>query len=160
MLQVFEAAARSLNVDHDRTIKACASEDIAALLVDRARLKDVSLIAVKAQEGGQEKVIESLLFESGRPVLIFSEQSVHQLSNSFDRVAIAWDHSAQGARAVADALPLLQNAKSVDVFTVTDDRTEAQLELGEGLVEHLGEHGIEASFDMHKSERGVGRKGP
>lgn len=150
LMQVFETAARSLNVDHDQIIRATAAEDIATLLIDRARLKDVSLIAVHGHDGGQEKVIEGLLFESGRPVLLFSEPSVSQLSNSFDHVAIAWDHSAQSARAVADALPLCQNAKSVRIFTVTDDRTAAQLKSSEDLVKHLAQHSVEASFDMLK----------
>ena len=86
-------------------------------------MSDLSLVAVKDYDGGQEKLIESLLFELGRPLLLFSEQSVSKLSNSFDHVAIAWDHSAQAARAVGDALPLLQRAKVVHILTAADNST-------------------------------------
>src|SRR5207247_8767207 len=109
-LQAFEVAAKSSKVGHTRTVAPCSAEDMAALLVSRSRLGDLSLVAVKDYDGSQEKMIESLLFESGRPLLLFSEQSVDKLSNSFDHVAIASDHSAQAARADGDAFTLLQSA--------------------------------------------------
>ena len=150
MLEAFEVAAKSSKVGHTRAIAPCSAEDMAALLVSRSRLSDLSLVAVKDYDGGQEKLIESLLFESGRPLLLFSEQSVSKLSNSFDHVAIAWDHSAQAARAVGDALPLLQRAKVVHILTAADNSTPSLLESGKGLVDHLAKHGVEASFEMPK----------
>ena len=36
-----------------------------------------------------------------------------ELPVTFDDVMIAWDHTAPAARAVADALPILQSASSV-----------------------------------------------
>ena len=100
MLEAFEVAAKSSKVRYSRTITPCFVEDMAALLVSRSRHSDLSLVAVKDHDGGQEKMIEKLLFESGRPLLLFSEHSVSKPSNSFDHAAIAWDHSAQAARAV------------------------------------------------------------
>jgi hypothetical protein len=150
MLKGLETAAKSAKVACTRTIVPCAAEDVATVLVSQSRLKDLSLIPVQDHDGGQEDVIESLLFESGRPVLLFSEQSVNRLSNSFDQVAIAWDHSAQAARAVADALPFLENSKSVRILTETDKATSAERESGASLVKHLARHGIEASFDTPK----------
>ncbi len=150
MVEGLEAAAKAWKVAYTHTIAPCAAEDVTAVLVSQSRLKDLSLIPVKDHDGGQETVIQSLLFESGRPLLLFSEPSVNRLSNSFDHVAIAWDHSAQAARAVADALPFLENAKSVRVLTVTDKATSAECESGASLVGHLGGHGIKASFDTPK----------
>jgi len=150
MLEAFEVAAKSSKVGHTRTIAPCSAEEMAALLVSRSRLSDLSLIAVKDYDGGQEKMINSLLFESGRPLLLFSEQSVSKMSNSFDHVAIAWDHSAQAARAVGDALPLLQSAKVVHILTAADKSTRSLLESGKALVGHLAKHGVEASFEMPK----------
>ena len=150
MLEAFEVAAKSSKVGHSRTIAPCSAEDMAALLVNRSRLSDLSLVAVKDYDGSQEKMIESLLFESGRPLLLFSEQSVSKLSNSFDHVAIAWDHSAQAARAVGDALPLLQTAKVVHILTAADESTPSLLESANALIGHLAKHGVEASFEMPK----------
>ena len=150
MLEAFETAAKSSDVAYTGTIAPCSAEDMGALLVAQSRFKDISLVPLKDHDSGQEKMVESLLFESGRPVLVFSEHSVGKLSNSFDHVAIAWDHSAQSARAVGDALPLLQNAKVVRILTATDNRTPSLLESGEALVSHLAKHDVEASFETPK----------
>jgi nucleotide-binding universal stress UspA family protein len=150
MMETFEIAAKASKIGHSQTITPSSAEDMAALLVSRSRLSDLSLVAVKEHDGSQEKMIEKLLFESGRPILLFSEQFVSELSNSFDRVAIAWDHSAQAARAVGNALPLLRRAKVVHILTAADGSTPSLLESGNALVDHLGKHGVAASFEMPK----------
>jgi len=66
---------------------------------------------------------------------------------AFDNAAIAWDHSAPAARAVADALPMIQAAANVRIFTATDEITPTEQESGLALVNHLLEHGIKASFE-------------
>jgi nucleotide-binding universal stress UspA family protein len=157
MLEAFEIAAKSSNVKFTRTVTPCLAQDIAALLIRQSRLSDLSLIAVKDHDGGQEDIIASALFESGRPILLFSEQSVSSLSNSLNHVAIAWDHSAQAARAIGDALVLLQNAKTVSILTAVDSEAASQLESSEALVRHLAKHDVEASFEMLKiGSRSVG----
>ena len=64
---------------------------------------------------------------------------------------IAWDHSARAARAVGDALPVLQAAASVRVVTVADEKTDAIVQSEAALVDHLREHGVHASFEAAKS---------
>jgi nucleotide-binding universal stress UspA family protein len=75
---------------------------------------------------------------------------VDALRPKFENVMIAWDHSARAARAVGDALPLLQAAASVRVVTVADDTTDAMVQSGTALVDHLREHGVHASFETAK----------
>lgn len=150
-LQAFENSALSSQVAHEKKLVSCATEDATSVLIESARLKDLTLVAIRAYDDPQEKFIEALIFESGRPMLIFSEELADSLPNSFDHVAIAWDHSRHAARAVADALPLLQNAKIIRVFAVTDNRTAAELESGAALTRHLAEHGIKATFETIKS---------
>jgi hypothetical protein len=89
-----------------------------------------------------EKVVEGLIFQSGRPLLIFSGGKADRLSSSFDHAAIAWDHSQQAT--VADAMPFLQSAKTVRVFTASDKETPTERESGEALVNHLAAHGVKA----------------
>jgi nucleotide-binding universal stress UspA family protein len=72
---------------------------------------------------------------------------VDTLRPKFENVMIAWDHSARAARAVGDALPILQAAASVRVVTVADDKTDAIVQSGTALVDHLREHGVRASFE-------------
>src|SRR5213076_2900687 len=68
----------------------------------------------------------------------------------FDRVVIAWDHTAPAARAVADALSLLEDATDVRIITVTDEATKAEMESGAALANHLAEHEINATFETIK----------
>jgi nucleotide-binding universal stress UspA family protein len=75
---------------------------------------------------------------------------VDELRPEFENVMIAWDHSARAARAVGDALPILQAAASVRVVTVADDKTDAITQSGMSLVHHLREHGVYASFETAK----------
>ena len=150
VLQHFESAARAVDLATEMLLVRATAEDAAAQLVHHARLKDLTLLPIKAHDGRQEALTESLIFKSGRPVLVFDERSSRQLSDSFDHVSIAWDHSAQAARAVADALPLLKGAKSVRIFTMIEDNAKAQSSSGEGLANHLAVHGIETSFELLK----------
>lgn len=147
-LRRFESAARASNLASESLLTRATAEDAPAQLVQQARLKDLTILPIKAHDGRQEALAESLIFQSGRPILVFDEQSSGHLSDSFDHVSIAWDHSAQAARAVADALPLLKTAKSVRIFTMIEDK--AQPSSGEGLAKHLAVHGIETSFELLK----------
>jgi len=75
------------------------------------------------------------------------EEIVGELPVVFDRVAIAWDHTAPAARAVADALPLLEDAADVRIITATDEKTSAEIESGAALARHLAQHEINATFE-------------
>jgi nucleotide-binding universal stress UspA family protein len=105
---------------------------------------------VKTDDDRSERIVERLIFESGRPVLMCPEEFASELPVAFDDVVIAWDHTAPAARAVADALPILQSVASVRIVTATDDRTPAELASGAALASHLAEHSIQATFETVK----------
>lgn len=146
LLRAFDRAAVRFGVRNEQRLQRLAASDIAVTFSERARLADLSLVPMK-QDGTSEKLVEQLLFESGRPVLICPEQLAAGLSITFDDVLVAWDHSAPAARAVADALPLLQSAATVRIITATDSRTPREISSGSALVAHLAEHGIKAQFE-------------
>jgi nucleotide-binding universal stress UspA family protein len=105
---------------------------------------------VKPHDSRAENLVETFLFQSGRPLLLCPEQHVAALRPEFENVMIAWDHSARAARAVGDALPILQAAAVVRVITIADDKDEAIAQSGNSLVHHLREHGVYASFETVK----------
>lgn len=148
MIAAFEAAAGAANIAHDRTVRRSEAKGVAGIMVQSARLKDLTLVAIKAHDGAQESVVEKLIFESGRPMLIFPEDSTKPLPNAFECISIAWDGSAQAARAVADAMPLLQEAATVRIITASDEGSAAEAASGKALVKHLAEHGVKATFEM------------
>ena len=132
---------------HEHAVEHCAPSEVATILVDHARLRDLSVFPIKAEDQGQQSLVEALIFESGRPVLLLPETATRQLSSSFDRVAVAWDHSRPATRAVADALPILRGAKHVHVVTVVNEKNLHKPGSGAELCKHLAGHGVEVTFD-------------
>jgi nucleotide-binding universal stress UspA family protein len=147
LLTAFDTAATRFGVRNERWLLQFAAADIPANCAIWARLKDLSLVPVKPHDDQSEKIVERLIFGSGRPILMCPEESAAKLSASFDDVMIARDHTAPAARAVADALPILQSAASVHIITATDNKTPEQLASGAALTSHLAEHGIKAKFE-------------
>ncbi len=152
LLKAFDAAATRLAVRNEQKLSRFAAADIATNMAVCARLKDLSIVPVKPNDDRSEKLVERLIFESGRPILMCPEEFASQLAVVFDKVVIAWDHTAPAARAVADALPMLQAAANVRIITATDKTTPAEQESGTALVGHLAEHGIKATFEVVKIE--------
>jgi nucleotide-binding universal stress UspA family protein len=147
LLKAFDTAATRFGVRNEQRLERFAAADIPENFAVWARLKDLSLVPVKPHDDQSEKIVERLIFESGRPILMCPEEFAGELAVAFDRVVIAWDHTAPAARAVADALPWLQAAANVRIVTATDNNTLAELESGSALVSHLAEHGIKAAFE-------------
>ncbi len=139
LLKASDAAATRFGVRNEQRLSRLAAADIAINIAVCARLKDISIVPVRPHDDQSEKIVERLIFESGRPILMCPEEFAGELAVAFDQVVIAWDHTAPAARAVADALPMLQAAASVRIITATDDNTPAELESGAALVSHLAE---------------------
>ena len=150
LLRAFGAAANLYGVRSEQQLEKFAAAEIPKNLARCARVKDLAILPVKADDSRSEKIAEALIFESGRPILICPEELATGLSVAFGDVAIAWDHTTPAARAVADALPLLQAAASARIFTATDNKTAAEQESGAALTRHLAEHGIKATFETVK----------
>jgi len=142
---------------HEHAVEHCSPTEVATILVDHARLRDLSVFPIKTEDESQQSLVEALIFESGRPVLLLPEAATRQLSSSFNRVAVAWDHSRPATRAVADALPMLRGAKHVHVVTVVDEKNLHKPGSGAELCKHLAGHGVEVTFDKVQAKgRAVG----
>lgn len=108
-------------------------------MMQYGRLVDLIVVAQPTVGGSrtQDTIVESALFDTGRPVLCVP-RGMKKLDAR--RVAIMWNGSLQAARAVGDAMPLLAACGSAVVVTagLSDgpDATE--------LVERLVMRGIDA----------------
>jgi nucleotide-binding universal stress UspA family protein len=114
----------------------------------RARYFDLVVAAAEAGNATTRAMIEALVFETGRPVLILPPSG---LGEGKRRVAIAWDGSRVAARAVADAMPLLAAAERVHVLTVTDEKP-LHAQAGRLLAEGLRDRGIAAEASTVEAE--------
>jgi nucleotide-binding universal stress UspA family protein len=93
--------------------------------------------------------LELLLLRCGRPVLVASPNWPERM----DRIVVAWKDSAEAARAVAAATPLLAQAKKV-VFVGVEENNNGVHEAIHDLVQQIGWHGILAETEFVSS---VGR---
>ncbi|MGA3401250.1 MAG: universal stress protein [Acetobacteraceae bacterium] len=91
----------------------------ARLLATHARAADLTVLG-RARDGEAVTMdlLEAVLLESGRPLLIAPAQPVAQIGR---HIAVAWKDTPEAARAVAGAMPLLQAADSVTVIAVQED---------------------------------------
>lgn len=85
-------------------------------------------------------ILESTLFESGRPVIVVPY--IQKTPLKLDRAMICWDGSRPAARAVADAMPLLEQARSTEVAIVAKDAHHQDEIEGADIAHHLARHGL------------------
>lgn len=90
------------------------------IVVSLGRLSDL-IIAPRGSDDAPvigETAFEAALLQSGRPLILPPPTPQNDFG---DRVAVAWDGSAEATRAVGAALPFLRAAKSVTAITVPED---------------------------------------
>ncbi len=111
----------------------------AIVMAKRGRLADLTVAARQSDSDDVDQIltVESLLFESGRPVLVVPPGDV---AHDLRCVAIAWDGSVEASRAVHGAMPLLEAADKVVVLTAEEDGKS--MAAPEDLTILLDGHGI------------------
>jgi nucleotide-binding universal stress UspA family protein len=85
----------------------------------------------------------NILMAAGRPVLVVPKD--YKGASIGQRILVAWKPSAEAARAVHDALPLLQQAEAVTVMRVNPDADEPAHNPGADLATHLARHGVKVT---------------
>lgn len=148
--KTFDEIAVRHKILHRCRIERRSSYHAFNLVVDEARLCNLTAFPMRKDDGGQRDIAQQLIFEAGRPILIFPEYPVRKLSHSFENIAVAWDASRPAARAIADAMPFLRRAKTVRIFTATDDKPMTSSGQGQELIGHLALNGVKATFDEVK----------
>lgn len=106
-----------------------------------ARIYDITVVGRPQgpTTGPRMTTLEAVLFESGRPILIAPPKAPHSIG---ERVVISWNCSTESARAVAYGLPLITQAREVNVLTVEGAVVPGPS--GPELVDYLSTHAIKA----------------
>ena len=94
---------------------------------------------------------EYVLMTSARPLLLVPRQGSFQPPL---HALVAWSGSREGARALSDALPILQHAHQVTVTQVNPDPDAAHDR--QQIVHYLERHGIASSTVLREGEADVG----
>jgi nucleotide-binding universal stress UspA family protein len=137
----FDERARRAGLSFESRLITASPPDAADLFGRIARRFDIAVVgqAVPHKGSTDTLIVESALFDSGRPVLVVPY--IHKGGLAFDRVMMCWDGSRNAARATADAMPLLVRAKAVEVVTIAGEPAKSEELAGADIAEHLARHG-------------------
>jgi nucleotide-binding universal stress UspA family protein len=149
LLAAFDAAAAKAGILHETIFEKCLTLEIPDLLVEYARLRDLTILPASSDQWYAEAVI----FGSGRPTLVLPV-SLKRRPFQFGTVAVAWDFSRAAARAISDALPILELAKQVRIVTVINEKALDTKRSGEELAKNLSRHGIDVVLDKVDAKGG------
>jgi nucleotide-binding universal stress UspA family protein len=138
----FEEAAKRSGVSAEHRVLASTVGGAADLFGRIARRFDLSVVGQTEPDrpAPEELIIESALFESGRPVVVVPY--IQKAGLKLDRVLVCWDGSRTATRAIADSLPFLERAKAIDVVIVATGRSNSDETPGADIGHHLARRGL------------------
>lgn len=144
LLAAFESSAEKAGISHERVLERSLSYQVPGLFVQYARLRDLTIVSVP--ESYDQWYAETVIFESGKPTLVLPERP---RARPFDlkTIMVAWDFSRAAARAIADAIPILEKAREVRIVTVTNEKVLDSKHSAEELAKNLSRHGIDVVLD-------------
>ncbi|HYA07004.1 MAG TPA: universal stress protein [Xanthobacteraceae bacterium] len=113
-----------------------------------ARRFDLAIVGQAEPETStvEEIIAEATLFNSGRPMIMVPYIQKGPLK--LDNVMACWDGSRPAARAINDAMPLLEKAGRVEIVIITNERGKQDQIEGADMGEHLARHGL--NVDVHR----------
>ncbi|MCA3276074.1 MAG: universal stress protein [Roseomonas sp.] len=135
----FEAAlARKGIMGEWRQVEGTTPENLAL----HGRYADLLVLGQDDPESDSAGLLETVLFDSGRPVLAIPFAG--NFKSIGKRVLIGWNASREATRALHDALPLIAKADTATVFLANPKRGLGAHgeEPGADIARHLVRHGL------------------
>ena len=123
------------------------------VVTQQSRTADLSIIGHDLSDASdlpdQYSFAETMLFMSGRPLLMVPPPCPASPAPATlgRRIALAWNGSRPAARALADALPLIERAERVMVLTASPERLN-DASSPDAILAHLGRHAGEVEARM------------
>lgn len=114
----------------------------------------VDLVIAQQRDPDSDSIVadlEALLFHSGRPAL-FIPYAI-KVEPPFRNITLAWNGSAESARAAFDALPLLKAADETTIIAVDAETNAGQDAVFSGaeIAAALSRHGVKVTIQNHQS---------
>lgn len=142
----FRKAAEQGGIVYEARVDDALDTTLPGVLSMHARYADLLVLGQVDPEDPPEvgrHLAEEVLLSSGRPALIVPH--IGAAATLGERVVVAWDASREAARAISDAMPLLERAESVLVVSFDPEISPfGHGELpGADIALHLARHGVE-----------------
>ena len=118
-----------------------------------AHYADITIVGQTDPDDGRSAsgLADAVVLHGGGPVLVWPYAGACHAAAA--TVMLAWNGSREATRALADALPLLQQARKVIVFGV--DRDDGRHIPGADVSTHLAHHGVRAEARHTKTSFGI-----
>lgn len=146
--EIFQTHMRRAGISNSWRSVQNISNDSASAVLSVARTSDLIVVqqANPEQETGLAAVVEALLFESGRPVLLIPH--FKPVQSTFRKVLVAWNGTQQATRAVFDALPFICEAQETEILSLDAADTSEQdaVVAGADIAAALARHGAKITF--------------
>lgn len=144
----FAAATQGLRAAEWRDLNRGSDSEVLRLAVEHARYAD--LVIVGQHDDNAPSLVpaefaQEIVGHGGRPALVVP------YAGTFERVGthplIAWDRSRESARALHDALPLIEGCREAIVVSLDTPYEEAEQSAAD-VAAHLACHGIKARTEV------------
>jgi len=125
---------------HDETLER---------ILSHARHFGLAMIGFPGRDGnGPASLCEDIVLASGRPTVLVPPGWPAEVSGK--RIVVGWNGSRESARALSDAMPLLEAADAVKLVLVAEGSANGPAdgeEPGADIVRHLARCGVNASAE-------------
>ena len=152
-LAIFETEAKRAGVTYSSRAISTLPSEAAAILGATARLYDLAIVAQPEFERDtfDNTLAQEILYQSGGPVLFMP----YTFKGAFHarRVGICWDGSRLAARAVRDAMPLLEQAEAITIITINAASSVPADASAAHLMRYLSRLGVPTEIDSVKTEK-------
>jgi nucleotide-binding universal stress UspA family protein len=152
-LAVFEAEATRAGLTHSSRAIGALQGEAAAIVGTTSRLYDLTVVPQPefARNTFDNTIAQEILYQSGGPVLFIPYTFKGELQAK--RVGICWDGSRLAARAVRDAMPLLEQAEAITIITINAGSSVPADASAAHLVRYLSQLGVPTEIDSLKTEK-------
>jgi nucleotide-binding universal stress UspA family protein len=138
----FIAATELAGVSAEPWLLSSTFADAVDRFGQMARRFDIAIVAQGEPDNDATAaaILENTLFASGRPVIVVPY--IQRAPLKLNHAMICWDGSRPAARAIADAMPLLEQAHRTEVVIVAKDARHQEEIEGADIGLHLARHGL------------------
>jgi nucleotide-binding universal stress UspA family protein len=143
----FEAAAKREGLSFETHQLDASAAGAADRFGKLARRFDLAIVGQPQPDSPvtQDLVLETSLFDTGRPVL--AVPYIQKGGLALERVMVCWDGGRAAARAIGDAMPLLTHAKAVELAIFSGERGKQDEIPGADMGQHLARHGLKVTVN-------------
>lgn len=128
------------------------------VLARQARYHDILLMGQFSAPGDAARPIRAgdLVLRTGRPLIIVPH--AYKVRPFQEYAVVGWDGSREAARALSDAMQILETKKRLDVVSVRAAGATQPPAQSDAIVRHLERHGVDArNVALNASREGVGQ---